>query len=273
MGIKRRILTSLVRHGSNLLPDKARHIFIDCLIRIKRVKYNNEDIFIKCASGWEFARADSASSEEPETIKWIEDRVKPGEIFYDVGANIGIYSLIAAKYSGAKIKIYSFEPSFPTFKSLCENVGLNNLQNVIIPLNIALSDMTGLGEFHYSSLSAGDSQHTFGGRAELLRAPALSLHCLSYRIDDLIRQLHLEPPDHIKIDVDGIELKILSGAAETLGNSRLKSLLVENNEDSADSHKITELLGNHGFKLYAKHRHKAAQQDRHCRVYNLIFTR
>lgn len=271
MGIRTNIIKSIVGRLSNLLPDRARYILINCLVKTKQFKYKNEEIFIKCASGWEFARVNSACTEEPETIRWIEEYIKPGEVLYDIGANIGIYSLIAAKHSKGDLKVYAFEPSFPTFKSLCENIALNNLQGSIIPLNMALSDKTGLGKLHYAGLSAGDSQHMFGEYGNLPNKPVLSMHSLSYKIDDLLKQLQLEPPDHIKIDVDGIELKVLMGAAEALKNIRLRSLSVEVNEALPDSHKITDLLEACGFKLSSRNKHKAAEENESCEIYNLIF--
>ena len=72
-------------------------------------------------------------SKEPETISWIKELFKPNEILFDVGANIGVYSLYARALYNHKIRIYAFEPAYHNFKKLCQNILINKFNEEILP--------------------------------------------------------------------------------------------------------------------------------------------
>lgn len=277
MSIKSELLKKSLRVFSNCIPDRIRYTFFEQLKKIKKLDYPKEDIYLTIYSAWESARADNSCSEEPETVQWIEDYIKPGDVLYDIGANVGVYSLIAAKYCKGKARVFSFEPSFLTFSSLCENVFLNNCQDSIMPLHIALSDKTIRGKFHYASLIPGDSMHVFGKPLDINKQPhksVLSLECQSYKLDDLVGVLNFDMPNHIKLDVDGIELEIMQGAKEILKREELKTLLIEVNEIIPEAQAIVDLLSESGFVLSVKHKHKAADETGpFSGIYNYIFTR
>lgn len=82
--------------------------------------------------------------------------------------------------------------------------------------------------------------------------PQFNQHVLSYRIDDLIDQFGLPAPHHLKIDVDGLEAKVLEGARQTLKAGRIRSIIVEVNENIS-GHEFTEALAGFGFCLKSKH--------------------
>ena len=63
-----------------------------------------------------------SNQKEPETAAWIETELRAGDVLYDIGANVGAYSLIAWAASGGQSKVYAFEASFSTFESLCRNI-------------------------------------------------------------------------------------------------------------------------------------------------------
>jgi hypothetical protein len=86
--------------------------------------------------------------------------------------------------------------------------------------------------------------------------PKFSQGCMSARLDDLVRDGVVPAPDHIKIDVDGFEPKVLAGARQVLGGGRLKSLLIEVNQNLADHREMVRELNALGF------RHDAAQVAR-----------
>jgi FkbM family methyltransferase len=73
---------------------------------------------------------------ENDELTFLERYLKEGDVFIDVGANIGIFSLVAAKMVGATGKVISFEPTLSTFQRLNENIILNNFTN-ILPINAA----------------------------------------------------------------------------------------------------------------------------------------
>jgi len=106
---------------------------------IRKMDYPKRDIFLYIDSPVEYFYRLKSCFHEPDTVKWIEDNLKENEVFFDIGANIGAYSLIGAKQNDGTNKIYSFEPNFASYNKLCKNILLNKNENQICPINIALS--------------------------------------------------------------------------------------------------------------------------------------
>ena len=219
---------------------------------IVRMDYEPHDIYLNADSVTEYITRRNSSKKEPETITWIETYVRPGDVFYDVGANVGAYSFVADRHTSGKVKVYAFEPSFSTFAQLNRNIFLNSCQGRIIPFCIALSSKTDILVLNYSSLTPGAALHALGQPLDNLRQtfkPAFEQPVLSYRIDDLIKAFEIEKPTHIKLDVDGIELEILKGAEETLRDPALKSILVEIEPSLEMSTQVVEYLKTRGFRI------------------------
>src|SRR5919106_5118479 len=103
-----------------------------------RLDYSGAEIHLRLTSRPEFHRL-SSCSKEPWTVRWIEDHLRPGEVMYDVGANVGAYTLLAAvAVPGARV--VSFEPSPANFAALCANVELNEVAERVIAVPLALGD-------------------------------------------------------------------------------------------------------------------------------------
>ena len=194
-----------------------------------RLDYEPVEIRIRVTSRKERQRL-RACAKEPFTVKWIEDMVGPGDVLYDVGANVGAYSLIAARKLSGAARVFAFEPSAVNVSALCHNIVLNNLTSEITPLPVALSNTNGLGRFNLRDLDPGSARHML--EADSPDGPTLYAQpVITYRLDDLIEFLGLPLPNHIKLDVDGCEMGVLEGAARTLESSTLKSMLVEVSTD------------------------------------------
>jgi FkbM family methyltransferase len=187
---------------------------------------------------------------EPFTVEWIE-QFKPGDVFYDVGSNVGSYALIAAKASDQLVRTFAFEPSAPSYHDLCLNVVANGCADSVVPIPFGLWSHTTLIEFGHFSLAPGSSKHSFDfdeGRTERelafrQRLPALSL-------DDAVQLFELPPPTHVKLDTEGSELRILSGASHALSNPAWRSILIETNGADPDAPAaLEELVGPFGFAL------------------------
>lgn len=222
---------------------------------VERMDYEREEILLNVDSECEFSLRTNSCKKEPDTVNWIETFVKEGDVLYDIGANVGAYSLVAAKFFQGKVKIYAFEPAIFNFSQLCRNIQLNKAQGVIIPLAVALSDETCIGEFNYHNQIPGGSLHTFGKAVDHVGnvfEPEYVQPMISYRIDDLIGQFEVPVPNHIKIDVDGIELSVLKGAEKTLTNPSLRSVLVEL-EQGESERSIAAFLNEKGFELHSKY--------------------
>ncbi len=185
----------------------------------------------------------ASCKKEPETVKWIETFQKDDTVF-DIGANVGVYSLIMAKYAN---KIYAFEPSTFTFSVLNKNILANKAEN-IISLNIALSNKRQINVFTYSSTELGSSSHVFG---QANTQGVFRQQILSYSIDNFLEDFTIRQVNHIKIDVDGNEFEILKGAQKTLEQPWLKSLLVEISDP--DNKPLFDFLKQRGLVLKEKY--------------------
>lgn len=220
-----------------------------------KLDYPRGDILMSLDSSIQLGRL-SACNKEPETVEWIETYIRPGDVFYDIGANVGAYSFVAYAVTGGDCIVYAFEPSFPTFAALCQNVLLNGCHGKIVPLHVALSHETKLLTFNYSSVMPGAALHSLGeliGKDGRAFRPAFTQPILSYRLDDLVRQFALRAPNHIKLDVDSAELSVLRGADETLAYPGLRSILVEVDAERYPSGEIPRRLENKGFRIRSRH--------------------
>ena len=149
-------------------------------------------------------------------------------MFYDIGANIGVYSLYAAFKK--KTQVFAFEPSPFNFATLSRNIVLNGLSGNISAFCAALSDKTVLDRLHMSSIQAGAAHTGFQNAINEFGQPLNAVHTqatLGFQMDDFISIFKVPSPHHIKIDVDGAEQLVISGASTTLKGSDLKSILIE----------------------------------------------
>jgi FkbM family methyltransferase len=192
---------------------------------------------------------------EPSTIKWLLRDLLEGDVLFDIGANVGAYSLVAAAAGTDNLSVYSFEPSPSTFASLCKNVSLNNFGNKIYPLQMALGAKTEVSKFFLSSNVAGSAEHALGEAIDMYGNSFIPVEIqtvISITMDDVIKIFEIKTPTHIKIDVDGFELNVLQGAKGVLTSSRIRHLLIEVREDSEECLSILNLLNEFGFKVVRK---------------------
>lgn len=248
-----RLVASLVR----LLPIRFWLDVRDEAHLVLRMDYSKVPVYLGVDSRIEHDVRLHEARKEPGTVQWIEEWFRPGEVFYDIGANVGSFSLIAFRFLEGRIKVYSFEPGFMTFPRLCHNLQLNHADRCISPFQIALSEKTCLSTLHYRDLKPGSAMHALetpkdwrGERFE----PAFSLPVISYRLDDFIEQFGLPAPNHLKIDVDGVEYQVLQGAERTLKSHSLRTLLMEANEDYEYANEATALVAKCGLELRARMR-------------------
>lgn len=183
----------------------------------------------------EYNRATNAMHNEPGTLRWIRSKVRPGDVVYDVGANLGVFSLLAAHHTGPDGRVVAFEPHAATVDALLQNVALNGLGQRIDVLSCALHRQSGHRPFLYRSLAAGSglSQveatrdphgHDVAPVAREIKAVAAA--------DDLISSGTIAPADLVKIDVDGNEHDVLAGMERLLtAPQRPRSVQVEVNPE------------------------------------------
>jgi len=186
-------------------------------------------------------RARDSYTGEPDTVAWIRKNLKAGDVLWDVGANVGAYSILAAKLV-PKSTVVAFEPYIPTFAHLWDNIVLNACTERIVPVCTALSDHTTLDNLGISDPRAGSSQHVLGGKNFGLLQPSISI-----RGDDLIPLFNFQKPNLVKLDVDGYELQVLKGMTRLLKDHSLRSLIVEV-ESGKSEQPVSDLLSRAGFE-------------------------
>ncbi|MEW6319633.1 MAG: FkbM family methyltransferase [Acidobacteriota bacterium] len=184
---------------------------------------------------------------EPWTVEWLERNIREGSVLYDIGANVGTFTLIAACRQPAAT-VVAFEPGYASYAHLCENLVLNGCTRNVIPVPLPLwSDSTLLG-MRYRSLAPGQSRHTLRAGAPASGACADGRYdqpMFGVKLDDLVRQYGLPQPTAIKLDVDGAEQEVLAGAAGVIRNASLETMLVEFDASVGDS--VRETLAAAGF--------------------------
>ncbi|HVQ40459.1 MAG TPA: FkbM family methyltransferase, partial [Pyrinomonadaceae bacterium] len=189
-------------------------------------------------------RVDTLFSKEPETIDWIAG-FQPGDVLVDIGANVGLYTIWAAKTRG--VRVYAFEPESQNYALLYRNIVLNQLSKQVVAYCVALSDEPGYSLLHLNQFEAGRSNHSYGEEVDYkleYRESQLSQGCVATTLDLLVTTGAVPRPNHIKIDVDGFEHKVLTGCANLLADKQLASLLIEINTNLEQHRKIvTEIQG------------------------------
>jgi len=201
------------------------------------------------------ARALSILSKEPDTIAWIQETLKENDIFYDIGANVGVFSLYAAKHKAATV--VAFEPFAPNYALLNHNIFLNGLSESITALNIAINDKSALSHLNVSSLRPGKAGNSFGnaiGSRGNAYEPIFRQGVIGMSLDDFIASYDTPFPTHIKIDVDGNEPLIIEGMGKTMADARLKSIAVEINNDLPRHVDALEKIKAHGFTPLSEER-------------------
>lgn len=217
-------------------------------------------------------------TKEPETLKWIESFKKDSKIiFWDIGANIGLYSVYVA-INFPKSSIISFEPSTLNLNILSRNISLNNLEKKINIFQIGLTNINNkFFAMNETTLEEGGALSSFAKNYNFEGKNIRKINKYSIfgtKIDYLISNSILKVPDYIKIDVDGTEDVILDGARETLKNKKIKSILVEVNENFlSQKTNVVKFLNEAGFHLKYKHLAQDVVGTKFSNSYNYIFYR
>lgn len=208
------------------------HMVFVRMSKLITIEHNDQYMSFVGANLLSSYRAESFSSKEPETLEWIET-MAAGSVLWDVGANVGLYSIYAAKQR--ECLVFAFEPSVFNLELLARNIYNNNTQTNIVIVPIALSDRAGPSLFKMSSTAWGGALSTFGQDFDQHGGKLKSIfeyQTMGMTMDEVIQLLNIPPPRYIKIDVDGIEHFILRGGTETLKN--VESVMVEIDDGFTD---------------------------------------
>ena len=146
-----------------------------------------------------------------ESDRWdlhhARKRLRPGAVIFDVGANFGYYSVMLASGLRGACEVHAFEPAPETFARLCRHIALNRLTSVH-PHRIGLSDSPALGALRPREGNSGAAYLVPGGEIEIST------------LDRFVEERGLKRLDFIKIDVEGLEERVLRGGRKTLARFR-----------------------------------------------------
>lgn len=184
---------------------------------------------LQCDNWVTYYRWASYNAKEPETLDWVDQWVKAGDTVFDVGSNIGVYTIYAA-LRHQPVKVIAFEPEYANLHMLRDNVVLNGLQDVVDIYSIALSCDSGPSHLYIQDFTPGAALHSVSSDklnvTHAQRAVVGREGVWVVAMDAFCEKTGLFP-HCIKIDVDGTELEVLEGGRKTLSAPSVRSIIIE----------------------------------------------
>ena len=234
------------------LHRKTTDVFLERLIangeQHRRVTFFNVELTVDVS---EFTTKDyyfSSELYEPQTTQFFLSQLREGELFVDIGANHGYYTLLAASRVGTRGKVFAFEPNPKVASQLNNHVALNRFGDRVCIYDFALSDKSDGEVDFFVSNCPGNS----GLSSLVLYEHAMEWGHLSSDNKILVRtktfdewrdEANLGRVDLVKIDVEGAEEQVLHGMSKTLTNASPRKIICETKRDSP-AHAI---LLSHGY--------------------------
>jgi FkbM family methyltransferase len=167
---------------------------------------------------------------EPEVQEAVKEFVKPGGVVYDVGANIGYFTILFARTVGRGGEVFAFEPLPANVARLRENIRLNGLEQVVRVIPCAVSDVDGEGTFLVHSSPAMGKVLGSSGRDATYE---YQIKVGQVSLDSFVYEQGFQAPDLIKMDIEGGEIKAIPGMSELLERKRPLLLLEIHDPEAA----------------------------------------
>ena len=178
-----------------------------------------------------------------EEFNLISRYIKPGDVVFDIGANMGFYTVWMSKFIGNGM-VHSFEPDTKNFERLNKNIVLNGLTDHVISNNKAAADVDGELAF---TIGLDGENHIMNQAAENV------ITIQSLQMDNYVKQHHIDSIAYMKIDVEGFEYAVLKGADTILLNKKIDIIQLEINKTISNSGKsirdLLELLSHYNYSL------------------------
>jgi FkbM family methyltransferase len=201
---------------------------------------------------------------EPEDIALLRQLLKPGEAFFDVGCNVGLYALIAAGLVGPQGQIHGFEPVPANVTTILRNLELNGLCDRVYVNPVAVGETCGAIELFLPATATESGWASLvrtAGRPYSVTVPMISL-------DSYIVQHNIVQVDLIKIDVEGAELRVFQGMRALLSSLRPPIIYFEINPFFLQRQQIAaatlkEFVVSFGYRLYAYEQQRLLAVDPH----------
>lgn len=157
------------------------------------------------------------STYESENFEFLTNNCKPGAVIIDIGAHIGLFSVIASQITGDTGKVYAFEPAPSTYELLQKTLSINHNRSVIEAFQKAVGKEPGKISFFVSDDEADNSNSLVNYKDD---RPLHGIDVEVTSVDAFVKEKKINKLNFIKIDVEGAEYDTLQGAAETLQNLR-----------------------------------------------------
>ena len=161
---------------------------------------------------------------EVDLINFLKSLLNDCSVFIDIGANIGIYTLLASKHIRKDGKVFAFEPSDWAYNRLKENLKLNETKNVEV-FKLAVSNFTGLKQFYVCEDDAYNSLISTPMK-EVQKVVEVESICLN----DFCVNRNIDQIEILKIDVEGADYLVLKGAEEILKSDKSPIIVCEFNQ-------------------------------------------
>lgn len=183
---------------------------------------------------------------DQDAFAFIRSRIRPGATFVDVGANVGIFSLMASQIVGPTGRVISVEPNPATFARLSRTVAENSISNITL-CNVGLADISSKLELFTGTSEGNDTASMLPG------VSTISVTVDVLPLDRLVEQLGVERIDYMKIDVDGFEHKVLSGAEKLMAAGKIRHMQCEFSDIhlrivGSSPEKLHDAITSHGFR-------------------------
>jgi FkbM family methyltransferase len=244
-------------------PNKISNLFLQTLNPIATLKFKNYKLKFRTGHGRLLWRVKSFYSEEKIMVEWLKS-ISNKDIFLDIGANIGIYTVPAAV--SAKL-VYACELCLLNTGILKENIYLNNLNKKIIILPFPALSKNKISEIYYRDFSKGDALQSINRKTVLNTNldKSYSSASLGFSLDYIFKNLKLKYPTKVKIDVDGNEDEVFKGGSNVIFHA--KEIYFEDS-GLKNCEKHIKSFKNNGYKIMKREKPEKAILGE-----NLIFKR
>lgn len=264
--------TTWRRRVSNLLREAMSSHGVDAVIREEKTSRGR--IRFYCLGDLALWRAETLLTKEPETIEWI-DGMDDGDVLFDIGANVGVYTLYAA--INRKVRVLAFEPLAANYYLLNRNIEENGLSDMAASYCVAINDSDMISTLHIQDTGFGTAMSSFDDPVDHHGKQFSAMFeqgMIGMSLDSFIEIFEAPFPSHIKIDVDGIENKIVRGAQRTLSDPRLKSVSIELDEGRPKlTDNVIAMMADAGLDLARKSHSPMFDGTPYASIFNYQFCR
>ena len=216
---------------------------------VESLSYHGKEVKFYTPTRKTAGRVKKIFRKEPITITWM-DNMKQGDIVIDIGANVGMYSLMSAVSRSARV--YAFEPEASNYNILCQNIRLNNVGDRVTAYCAGNLDYDGFSVLNIAQdrdVGPGGSCHSVEEEKNFdltnMRV-AFKQGINTVMLDTFCKQMNIIP-DHIKMDVDGLEHRVINGGVESI--QKAKTVIIELNTNLKEHNDAVSKMKSLGFRL------------------------